>query len=65
MRLNVRVDGCQGHGNCYGISPQIFSPDDDGFARVVNDHPSADARADVEEAASNCPVSAISISVED
>lgn len=64
MRLTVRVDGCQGHGICYGISPQTFSPDDGGFARVIAEHPPADARDDVEDAALNCPQGAISVHID-
>ena len=57
----VAVDGtrCQGHGCCYGYFPELFVPDDDGYARVraVGDAEPVEAA----EAASVCPERAISV----
>ena len=64
MTLTVRLNGCQGHGVCYGLSPPVFAPDEAGFAQVIELHPDADAREALEEAVLNCPEAAISVAVE-
>lgn len=32
--MKLRIDGalCVGHGRCYSMAPDVFTPDDDGFA---------------------------------
>lgn len=49
---------CQGHGLCYGTFPNLFTPDDEGFAiATTTTIPAADAAL----ATSCCPEAAITI----
>jgi ferredoxin len=62
VKLSVDPLKCQGHGRCYEAFPEIFEPDEQGFAQVKIDiceegtSPAADFRA----AAAGCPERAIS-----
>jgi ferredoxin len=63
MRPVVDEDLCIGCGSCEEICPDVFEVGDDGFSHVI----AADAAAACadsgccEEAAEECPVSAISL----
>lgn len=35
MRITLDSDKCQGHGRCYALSPQLFEPDDEGYAVLL------------------------------
>jgi ferredoxin len=63
VNLTVRVEGCEGHGNCYTLCPEVFAPDEDGYATVTDEHPAVDKLAEVEHAVANCPEGAISVEV--
>ena len=62
MRLHLDDDACQGHGRCYGLSPQLFDSDDEGFAvlLVAGDVP-AELEDDARLCADNCPEFAITV----
>jgi ferredoxin len=64
MTITVRVDGCEGHGNCYAMRPDIFAPDGDGYAEVVQAHPAESLLAAAQDAARNCPEGAIKVSID-
>lgn len=62
MRIVLDRSACQGHGRCYALSPTLFEPDDEGFARLRG---SGEVGADDEDAAvlaaDSCPEYAITI----
>ena len=69
MKVEVDRDVCAASGVCMMIAPDVFEPDDEGYARV-----SADADADaggggrgaadaVLRAELNCPAGAIRVQV--
>jgi ferredoxin len=62
MRVILDNDKCQGHGRCYGLSPELFDTDDEGYAvlKVTGDVP-AHLEEDARIAADNCPEYAITI----
>lgn len=64
-RIRVEVDRglCIGSGDCVDTAPDVFQLDDEDIAIVVD--PDGASTDDVLEAASNCPVTAISVVGED
>ncbi|MDE0987599.1 MAG: ferredoxin [Pseudomonadales bacterium] len=36
MKISVDKEGCQGHGMCNMVCPDVFEYDDDGFANVAD-----------------------------
>ncbi|WP_093089632.1 ferredoxin [Pseudonocardia oroxyli] len=60
-RPNVVLDRatCIGSQTCVLVAPRIFTTGDEGLGRVKDDHDGA--WEDYENAAANCPVSAISV----
>lgn len=61
MRIEVDWDACEGHGQCCGTAPAVFTLDDDGYlshhyedADIPPEHEGA-ARAAVDV----CPVLAL------
>ena len=59
MKATVNED-CIGCGLCEGTCPDVFSISDDGIAVAVEDVPE-EAEDSAQEAADNCPVSAITV----
>jgi ferredoxin len=58
----IDPDRCQGHGNCLVECPDVFEPDDNGYAVVrlpARDDPPVIAK--IRRAVSHCPESAISV----
>jgi ferredoxin len=62
--MNVEIDStrCAGHGSCVMICGSVFDLDDDGFGRVLQPNPDEGLRANVADAADNCPEQAITVS---
>lgn len=60
MKASVNED-CIGCGMCEGTCPDVFSIGDDGVAHAVEEELSADVEDAAQEAADNCPVSAITV----
>lgn len=60
MKAVVDQSVCIGCGLCTEICPEVFSLNDQGVAQATEVIP-ADSEDLAEEAADNCPVSAISI----
>jgi ferredoxin len=58
--LHVKIDEqiCQGTGYCARVAPLVFEAGDP-VGRVLNRHPDDDQMALVEEAATLCPIRAI------
>lgn len=65
MRISLDSNKCQGHGRCYALAPQLFEPDDEGFAVLCGN---GDVGAALEDeallAADNCPEYAIEVSAD-
>ncbi|WP_208026103.1 ferredoxin [Amycolatopsis acidicola] len=59
----IRVDRelCTGHGRCYAAAPEIFEPDDEGFAVVVGTADDDGGRAALSAAERNCPEHAVEV----
>jgi ferredoxin len=66
--MKVKVDGsiCSGHGRCYRLAPEVYSPDAEGYnaARdsVLEIAPGLEAQAQI--GITNCPEAAITLVVE-
>jgi ferredoxin len=62
MRIVFDREKCQGHGRCYGLAPDLFESDDEGYAvLLVPGEVPADRQDDARLAADNCPEFAITI----
>jgi ferredoxin len=59
--LVIQIDRelCYGFGDCVASQPAVFELDDDEKATVID--PNGAERDDLVDAASNCPVNAITI----
>ena len=64
MRIRLDTELCQGHGRCYGLSPQLFDTDDEGYAvlLVPGDLPPEQLDA-AQLAADNSPEFAITVEI--
>jgi ferredoxin len=62
VRIRLDTDKCQGHGRCYGLAPDLFEADEEGYAvlKVAGDVP-AEHLDDARIAADNCPEYAIDV----
>ncbi len=60
MKATVNED-CIGCGLCESTCPDVFSISDDGLAVAIEEDVPADAEDGAQEAADNCPVSAITV----
>jgi ferredoxin len=65
MKVEVDRDVCAASGVCMMIAPQVFEPDDEGYARVVGNadlgHGAGGSARAVRRAELNCPSRAIRI----
>ena len=63
MKVIIDIDTCIGCGSCVMCEPKVFKMiEEDGVDHaIVIAQPTIDMEANVEDALSNCPVSAISI----
>jgi ferredoxin len=66
--VKILVDGasCMGHGRCYGIAPDLFTYDDEGYPTIRDElvEVSEDLAAAADEAAGTCPEEAITLIAE-
>lgn len=66
--MKIRIDGqlCAGHGRCYSLAPDVFAPDDEGYAagRDVERQVAPGSGRTARVGVSSCPEAAIAI-VED
>lgn len=61
MKVEVDDDACGGHGVCWGLCPEVFELNEDGFAFVKVDEVPVEHEAAVRKAVSQCPTYAIKI----
>ena len=61
MRLVVDKDRCQGHGKCYMNQPDLFRPDEEGFATVVREAIDGEQLAGARQAVLSCPEGALDL----
>jgi len=64
MRIAVDYDLCQGHAVCQSEAPEVFTVEDKGQVRLLDEKPPDALRAQVEMAIKYCPTHALKI-VED
>ncbi|MFC9555249.1 ferredoxin [Rhodococcus sp. NPDC056960] len=64
--MKLRIDGalCTGHGRCYSIAPDVYTPDDDGFSenRDVEREVLPQHEESARIGAQSCPEGAITLS---
>ena len=61
MKAKVDTGTCTGCTLCTDVAPEVFAMGDDGLAHPVGEEVPAAAEASAQEAASSCPVSAITV----
>jgi len=62
MRIEVDLDLCQAHGDCVVAAPELFDlGEEDDYVTVLVAEPGEELRVKAERAASDCPVTAITI----
>jgi ferredoxin len=61
MRVVVDFDLCESNALCMDAAPEVFEVRDDDFLYVLQENPSEELRAKVEQAARVCPKQAIKI----
>ena len=60
MKLNLDRDACQGHNRCYGLAPELFDVDDEGYAvLLVQGQIPAELQEKAQLCLDNCPEYAI------
>jgi ferredoxin len=61
MKVIVDPDLCEGHARCVELAPEVFALDQDGYSRVILEHPDETLRPKVEAAVRLCPRQAITL----
>jgi ferredoxin len=61
MRVLADLDTCEGNAMCMGVAPEVFQLDDNGKVRILDDTPSEEMRAKMEDAVRACPTQALSL----
>jgi len=63
MKLTIDSGLCSGHGRCYSMAPDVYEPDDEGFAdhRDVAREVPFGHETSAREGARSCPEGAIEI----
>jgi len=61
MRIVVDFDLCESNALCMAAAPEVFEVRDDDFLYVLDEMPSEELRAKVEQAVRVCPKQAIRI----
>lgn len=61
MKLELDTAGCQGHGRCYGIAPELFDADDEGHSVLLTAEVSDDQLTQARDAAASCPEEVIAV----
>lgn len=61
MKVSVDFDLCASTGACMQTAPEVFEVRSDGYLYILQEEPSAELAAKVNEAADLCPTGAITI----
>jgi ferredoxin len=62
VKVAIDSDKCMGHGMCYGLAPNVYVDDDEGYGQVIGDGTVGDDAAEAARSgAANCPESAIAV----
>jgi ferredoxin len=63
MTLKIKLDSemCQGHGRCYDVAPELFEPDDVGYAKVIRADVPPELVEHARQAERSCPERAITL----
>jgi ferredoxin len=61
MKIVVDFDKCASNARCMKACPQVFEVREDGFLYILIEEPPESMRASVEQAMSDCPTGAISV----
>ncbi|MFZ4515259.1 MAG: ferredoxin [Acidimicrobiia bacterium] len=61
MHVSVDFKKCQSNALCMDAAPEVFEVRDDGYLYILDENPSEDLRAKVEQAARLCPQQAITV----
>jgi ferredoxin len=59
MKLSVDAAGCQGHGRCYRLAPDLLQDDEEGFVTIRGQTIEVTDTALAEELEATCPEGAI------
>lgn len=59
VRLRIDRDRCTGHGRCYDLAPDLVTDDDEGYGRVVAEHPDESQLDAARRAVNSCPERAV------
>ena len=61
MRVRVDEAVCTGHGRCYTLAPDVFTPDDHGHCEILTPDVPSDLEEQARTGAANCPEHAITV----
>lgn len=62
MKVTLRADRCELHGECMVAAPEVFTIDDDAeVVTILDPEPGEHLRPAIEEAVMMCPLAAIMI----
>lgn len=62
IKVHLKVELCEGHGQCVTAAPQVFAlDDDDEQVRLLMAEVPEEQRADIESACAWCPTRAITV----
>jgi ferredoxin len=61
MKVTIDAEQCQGHARCWTICPEVFDLDEQGHAVLTGADITAELEGKVQQAASNCPEGAITV----
>jgi ferredoxin len=61
VRISVDGDRCEGHGRCYDLAAELFQPDDEGHAVLVDPDGVVPSEYEAQAVAAvrNCPEQAL------
>jgi ferredoxin len=62
MRVEVERTRCTGHGRCYSLAPDVFTPDEQGLSVVIAAEVGDDLSEQARAGEANCPERAIRLS---
>jgi ferredoxin len=61
FRIEFDRGRCQGHGRCYALAPEVYTPDDDGYCEPPDPELAAELHEKARLGAMNCPEDALTI----